>query len=206
MLRDAILSGRFAPGEHLVETDLADEFGVSRATVREALRTLSGEGLVTIRPHRGAYVHKLTHKDLIEISEARQAIELFAVAKLCGNLTEDQHWHLQGLIDEMEDVAQRFEHTSERLSRLDMSFHESICRFAGNDRLLKAWMSMGNHMFLYFATFLTEYEAYTYHERHQRVLDPLVLGDPEQAREAMEYHLRSPLALVIPSYRLDQEQ
>jgi DNA-binding GntR family transcriptional regulator len=198
-LRDAILSGHFSPGERLIETDIAKEFGVSRATVREALQLLRGDGLVTIQAHRGTYVNVLSNEDLIEIYELRQAIEVFAVLKLCRTLTTDQHEHLQGLIDEMRNVAEDSTHKNEILSQLDMKFHESICRFTGNNRLLKAWRSMGNNIFLYFASFLSKYEAYTYHERHQKVLDAIILGDPDLSREAMEYHLKSALQLVIPN-------
>ena len=74
-LRAAILAGRFRPGDRLVEATLARELGISRIPVREALRVLAGEGLVELRPRRGAVIAPLSHRAACEMIEVRASLE-----------------------------------------------------------------------------------------------------------------------------------
>src|SRR5258706_7572952 len=74
-LRQAILAGRYAPGERLVEDRLAEEFGGSRVPVREALKTLAGEGLIALTPRRGACVADLSGDDVEELVEVRATLQ-----------------------------------------------------------------------------------------------------------------------------------
>ncbi|HZX69006.1 MAG TPA: GntR family transcriptional regulator, partial [Candidatus Elarobacter sp.] len=80
-LREAILTGRYAPGARLVQDDLAEAFGVSRIPLREALRRLEGEGLVLISPNRGAVVRTLAPKDVVDLYDLRLALESLALRR-----------------------------------------------------------------------------------------------------------------------------
>ncbi len=80
-LREAILTGRYAPGARLVQDDLAAAFGVSRIPLREALRRLEGEGLVVISPNRGAIVRPLAPKDVVDLYDLRLALESLAIRR-----------------------------------------------------------------------------------------------------------------------------
>src|SRR3984893_8789589 len=80
-LREAILTGRYAPGSRLVQDDLAETFGMSRIPLREALRRLEGEGLVVISPNRGAIVRPLAPKDVVDLYDLRLALESLALRR-----------------------------------------------------------------------------------------------------------------------------
>lgn len=104
-LRTAITSGRFAPGQRLVEKDLCDLLGVSRPSVREALRELESEGLIHTIPNRGPLVSRLTSRDAASIYEVRGILEALA-AKLCAErATPEQVAHLAATVDALEAAS-----------------------------------------------------------------------------------------------------
>ena len=104
-LRDEILSGRLTPGTELSEVALAESLGVSRGPVREALGRLATEGLVTIRPRRGAVVRALSGDEFIEAYQVREALETMAVRLSVPKLTGEDVRALERAIDEMSDCG-----------------------------------------------------------------------------------------------------
>jgi DNA-binding GntR family transcriptional regulator len=100
-LREAILTGRLPAGSELQEVALSRELGVSRGPIREALGRLAAEGLVTIRPRRGAIVRALSEEEFLWAYQVREALEVMAVRLAVPRLTEDDLAALQQLIDEM---------------------------------------------------------------------------------------------------------
>ena len=104
-LRVAITSGRFSPGQRLVEKELCDLLGVSRPSVREALRELESEGLIQTIPNRGPLVSRLTPQDAASIYEVRGVLEALA-AKLCAErATPEQIAALSASVDELERAS-----------------------------------------------------------------------------------------------------
>ena len=89
-LRDAIITQVLKPGERLMEIQLADEMGVSRTPVREAIRKLELEGLVVMVPRKGAYVAGVSMKDIHEVYEVRSALEMLAVTLAAERITEEE--------------------------------------------------------------------------------------------------------------------
>jgi DNA-binding GntR family transcriptional regulator len=100
-LRDEILAGRLTPGTELGEVALAESLGVSRGPVREALGRLATEGLVTIRPRRGAVVRAFSNDEFIEAYQVREALETMAVRLGVPQLTADHVRALERAIEEM---------------------------------------------------------------------------------------------------------
>ncbi|MBL8582662.1 MAG: GntR family transcriptional regulator, partial [Rhizobiaceae bacterium] len=88
-LRRRIVSGEFEPGSQILQDALAEELGVSRVPVREALRTLEGEGQVSYEPHRGYFVVELDLNELVEIYRLRDLLEPEATAKAFPNITKE---------------------------------------------------------------------------------------------------------------------
>lgn len=103
-LREAILKGEFEPGERLIQEELADVMGVSRMPIREALRQLEKEGLVTLEPHKGAIVTPVTLKDIDEIYYLRALMEAIAVERSLPNLTQEDKQFLKQLTADMEQA------------------------------------------------------------------------------------------------------
>ena len=89
-LRDAIIKQVLKPGERLMEIQLADEMGVSRTPVREAIRKLELEGLVVMVPRKGAYVAGVSMKDIHEVYEVRAALEMLAVSLAAERITDEE--------------------------------------------------------------------------------------------------------------------
>lgn len=105
ILRQAILKGDIEAGEKLVQADLASQLGVSRMPVREALKTLEVEGLVTVQPHRGAIVNDITLDDIAEIYEIRAFLEPLALKKSIPDLTSEDVEELQELHGKMKNTT-----------------------------------------------------------------------------------------------------
>ena len=88
-LKRQILVGEIAPGTRMMEVELAEEMGVSRTPIREAIRKLEKEGLVTIEPRRGAYASEISVKDMVDVLEVRQDLEGMAAALAAEKVTEE---------------------------------------------------------------------------------------------------------------------
>jgi len=100
-LRKSIVAGSFRPGERLNEASLCEQFGVSRAPVREALKQLVAEGLLVKIPHKGCFVVELTAKDIREIYSLRHALEILAVKLVVENVVPEQLEPLRMILTEM---------------------------------------------------------------------------------------------------------
>ena len=88
-LRQAILTGEYPPGERLMEVHLGDKLGVSRTPIREAIRMLELEGLVTMIPRKGAMVSQITEKNMSDVLEVRRALDILCVQLACERITSD---------------------------------------------------------------------------------------------------------------------
>lgn len=134
-LREAIIKGKLRPGERLMEMQLADEMGVSRTPVREAIRKLELEGLVIMVPRRGAYVADLSIKDVAETFEIRSALEALAAALAAERITPEESEEMErilvriGTAIENEDLQQTVE--------LDEQYHNLMYQASRNDRLMQ---------------------------------------------------------------------
>lgn len=139
-LRQAILRGDLKPGDRLREARIAEQMGVSRAPVREAIRDLESEGIVVSHTHRGAFVTELTASDLWEIYTLRAALESMAVEILTRKAPPDVLSTLRQSIDEMTEAVA--EGDIDRWVDLDIAFHETLCRASHHARLYDIWSSM----------------------------------------------------------------
>src|SRR6476646_10902876 len=108
-LRAEILSGRLGPGAELAEVALAEQLGVSRGPIREAIGRLASEGLVTVRPRRGAVVSSLSKEEFLELYQVREALELMAVKLAVPRLGDEDVAALEGLVERMAVHAERDE-------------------------------------------------------------------------------------------------
>src|SRR5436305_15144714 len=106
-LREEILSNRLPPGTELQELALSQRLGVSRGPIREALGRLAAEGLVTVRPRRGAVVHSLSSEDFLELYQVREALETMAVRLAVPRLRKEHSEELQRLNETMARHAAR---------------------------------------------------------------------------------------------------
>lgn len=132
-LRRDILNGKFAPGTTIKERDNAQEMGVSRTPMREAIRILANEGLVVLRPARSPIVAQPSFKQIADNIEVLTALELLSADLACQNATDEQIAH----IVELNDRFCRLNDTLERIDlfELDMAFHIAIAEASNNEVL-----------------------------------------------------------------------
>ncbi len=133
LLRDAMMAGRYLPGQRLVETELTHEYGVSRGPVREALRLLAAERLVELVPHRGALVRRPTATETREIVEILTELEAFAVRRAAGAPDPARLEVFRTAAALSPDTAAL---THEERLVEDLRFHAAIVAAAGNGELV----------------------------------------------------------------------
>jgi len=137
-LREAIVEGRLAPGEAVVEAQLSRQLGVSRAPLREALRSLENEGLIVSVPWRGAFVAPLTERGITELQAFRRLLEVFAAELVLAQDAIDVS-SLDDLVVEMERCAEVG--NLDCMNEADVRFHTRIVEMSGNALLLDVWRS-----------------------------------------------------------------
>ncbi|MDN3060048.1 GntR family transcriptional regulator [Streptomyces sp. SRF1] len=146
VLRDAILGGQFAPGEHLNETELAERLQVSRGPVRDALATLSHEGLVVAEPHRGATIPLLSRRDVEEVFSLRLALETLAGQQAIKRASDVDIALMAAALDPIEEALTGGNRRA--ITEADMGFHDTLYRAAHHQRLEASWRNIRSQVFL----------------------------------------------------------
>lgn len=186
-LRDAIMAGKLKPGERLMEIQLAEDLGVSRTPVREAIRKLELEGFVVMIPRKGAYVAGISMKDIADVFEIRGALEGLAASLAAERATEEE-------IEEMERELVRISDCIEQddlgaLVQVDTDFHAILFRASRNDRLIQIL----SHLREQIQRFRTASLARPGRNRialdeHKEIVEALSKRDPDLSRaRAMEH-------------------
>ncbi|MGV9193944.1 GntR family transcriptional regulator [Microbacterium sp. MC2] len=188
-LRDAIMRGEFAPHQRLIEADLSDRFGASRATVRTALLHLATEGIVERLPNRGARVRSITIDEAVEIVEVRIGLESLCARKAAENLTDDDAAGLRALRDDLEQAVaggdlMAYASLNQELDRRirELSRHTTAVQLLERLRAQSA-----RHQFR--LSFVAGRAAVSLGE-HIAIIDAVLARDPEAAAAATTTHLR----------------
>jgi DNA-binding GntR family transcriptional regulator len=193
-LRTAILEGQFPPGARLQHDTLARQLGVSRMPVREALRVLHSEGLIELRPHRGAVVIALDPEEILQIFEVRGLLEARAAELAAPNLTDTELTRLASVVSEMEAA----EADDDRWLALNLQFHTSIYPASGWRHLCTVIESQRNVVQPYLRLALAFLDrASTARAEHRGILAAAQDRDgPRLARLTVE-HLRTTARAVV---------
>jgi DNA-binding GntR family transcriptional regulator len=132
LLRQRIFNRELPPGSWIDELRIAEEFGISRTPLREALKVLAAEGLVTMKVRRGAYVTEVSEQDLREVYELLALLESDAAAAVCTRATEAELGTLADLHAELERAAHPHTGSRERFFEVNEAFHLRVLDLAGN--------------------------------------------------------------------------
>ena len=187
-LREEILSGTLAPGERIVQEDLAERFGASRQPVRDALRLLEGDGLVTLKANSGAWVSKLSESECDEAYLVRERLEPLLLSQSISNLTAAQVKRLSDLVVEIEKI-----NDIESFLRLDREFH--LLSYAGaqagmlSEFVERIWNTT-QHYRRAFAKLNHSSNSEVTHMEHKLILDGILRKDSIEAGRALEGHIR----------------
>jgi DNA-binding GntR family transcriptional regulator len=197
-LRESIVSAAFKPGERLIEARLADELGVSRGTVRDALRRLAADGLVEVLPHRGAVVKDMSIEELVDISNVRVGIETSAI-RLCVKLGVPTT-RLRALIVQMEHELARG--NASRLTDVEFLFHETLCELSGNDFLLRLWRSLAAQIRISMGRDAGHPEATA--AAHVPLVEAIEAKNEQAAMELLEHHMNLTVLDYLRRNHLDE--
>ncbi|KHL03163.1 GntR family transcriptional regulator [Sinomonas humi] len=187
-LRRAITSGELEPGRHLVETELSERLGISRGTLREALRQLQQEGLASAGPRGRLSVRHLDAKEIRDIFGVRAALESLAAQTLIEQPRRARAvGELRAAIESMEDASGR---GLEDRIEADLDFHRLLCRLSGNETLLHSWESLEGsiRMSIMFAGSERATENMGI-DRHRKIVNAIESGDAALARETIHDHM-----------------
>lgn len=192
-LRDAILSGVLAGGQPLRQDEIAEQFSVSRMPVREALRQLEGEGMVSFYPHRGAVVSELSYKEVVEIIEIRISLEVMALRKAFPLLGEEEFRRAEEVlhsIDEEDDLTSRW-------GELNWRFHATLFAPAERPRLLSIIKTQHTAFERYIRIHLALSDYEKPQREHYELLDTCRRGGEEAAVEQLTYHIKETGELLL---------
>jgi DNA-binding GntR family transcriptional regulator len=184
-----LLSGRFRPGDRLVENDLAVLLGVSRSPIREALTELGQSGVVEREPGRGCRIRQWSQSDLEELFSVRALLEGYAARLACERFGNKERKAFERILKHMGRAGERSDYA--RMIDLDLEFHLALWRCAGNHLLLQVLESLSQQ----FRLFLTL--NWKFHggleqvaRNHRHVVEAIASGDPSRADAALHAHVR----------------
>ena len=187
-LRQAILKGELAPGERLMEIQLAEKLGVSRTPIREAIRKLELEGLVLMIPRKGAEVAKISEKSLRDVLEVRRSLEELAIELACERMSESE----MGLLEE---AQKRFRESIAQgnvmvIAESDEHFHDVIYQGTENDKLVQMLNNLREQMYRYRLEYIKdEDKRQVLLLEHEHILEALKSRNMQEAREAAREHI-----------------
>src|ERR1051325_6616864 len=211
-LRDAILRGRYSPGDPLLEAQLAKSFAVSRGPVRDALAELESEGLVTTRPHQTAIVAVLTREDVAEVYSLRLALETLAAHWAVRHATDEDLGRLDAALRNIEELTNAT-FTGFEITQADLEFHDGIYAASHHERLVRAWSNVRSQVYLFLLKRnLTNRDlpSRDWTSRlvsdHRAILGALRDRDEDRFVTLMEAHLREPYMGLIRDDQRDERQ
>lgn len=202
-LREAILAGRWAPGEPLVGSHIADELGVSRITVASALKRLSGEGFVRLTPHKGAEVARLNPGEVREIYLMRAELEALAAREATRWISPKDLDAIHALDDEIGELGEANTDVSV-LRRVDRRFHARVRQVARMPLLDQTLQDLADQCEAYRVRLLDPLPMVVPSpERHAPLLVALAARDGPSAAEAMRDHVMSGMGAVLANLEGD---
>jgi DNA-binding GntR family transcriptional regulator len=187
-LRQSILRGELEPGERLMEISLANKLGVSRTPIREAIRKLELEGLVTMIPRKGAIVASISEKDMKDVLEVRVTLDELAAGLACRNFTDEG-------IESLKAAEVRFEnavisHTIMEIVDADVAFHDVIYDYTNNARLIQMINNLRETMYRYRLEYIKDARNHSIliHE-HNDIIEAFMRRDEESAKRFIRIHI-----------------
>ncbi|MEA3334675.1 MAG: GntR family transcriptional regulator [Chloroflexota bacterium] len=190
LLRSYITGGHFAPGTKLVEREVADLLGISRAPARDALMQLEQEGLVISKPN-GRYVIELSERDVTELYQVRLTLEMLAVELAAKNTNPKNRSALLAKLAEMEQAVA--EKDSDSYTHSDLEMHRLIWHQANNCHLVNVLDSMLGPIFMFVAWHAGAYDWNKTLDLHVDLVQCINSGDPQTAKESLAHHTENAL-------------
>ncbi|MDO4772245.1 MAG: GntR family transcriptional regulator [Bacillota bacterium] len=206
-LKDGIISGSYSPGETLNERKLAEDLGISRTPIRDALHELNSEGWVIMEAHKKTYVREFEISFIVDAQFVRQALEVFAVEDALHNFTERNRENLLQYYEKQKEILMDYD--PKLFMEYDHLFHAEIYNASKNEILKKQLGNLNDiiRCYCYNIRLLMapERSKETVRE-HKEILDAILVNDVERAQLAMKKHLINAGKQVLERYRATKSE
>ncbi len=180
VLRERIIRGELAPGDRILEADLADKLSISRGTLRAALQQLSFEGLLVQRRFKSTFVAELKSRDAFEIYTLRNSLEALAARLAAVRIDAEGRLRLANAITTMQKAAEAGDTGS--VVDADFEIHHCIVAVSGHSRLQAQYSMLESQVRVFLRyTASVEYDLMTVVARHRDLVEAVVAGDAERA-------------------------
>ncbi|AVX19262.1 MAG: GntR family transcriptional regulator [Bacillota bacterium] len=204
-LREAIINGTLKPGERLMEIQLAEEMGVSRTPVREAIRKLELEGFVVMVPRKGAYVAGISLKDIADVFEVRAALESLAAGLAAERITEEELEALERSLVKVAESTEADDLTS--LISADTDFHDILYRASRNERLVQIVSNLREQIQRFRMTSLSHPGRMRVAlEEHRKIVEAISERNVELAQQLAREHIENAENTMLNMMRKMEEE
>lgn len=199
-LREAILKGNLKPGTRLKEISLANELGVSRTPVRDAIRKLELEGLVVMEANKGACVAEIARQELNDVLELRRGLEELAIRKACERITDEELQNLEKAAEEFGSLVSGRD--LKELAEADVHFHDVIYRASHNRRLVQLLNNLREQMYRFRMEYLKdEASRKLLDAEHKEIVRAIREKDVERAHRYICQHIDNQYMVIIKSLK-----
>lgn len=207
-LRESILSGELAAGDRLIETQIAEQLQVSRTPIREAIRQLQREDLITADELGWLRVTTVSPTEAMHLYDCRIALETLAVTSTCQNATDSQLKKLKSLVTQVEKLFKQQDNpSSSQLLELDYQFHRTISKFSGNNYLVFLLDQVFAKMaLLRVQTTRHNPRVLEIRTEHQLLMEAIISRNIEVATQAIQSHLMASKLRVVQELENIQQQ
>lgn len=189
-LREAIINTVLKPGERMMEIQLAEEMGVSRTPVREAIRKLELEGFVVMIPRKGAYVAGISMKDIADVFEIRAAMEALAAGLAADRITEEELEHLERILVKVGECVK--DNDLEGIVEVDTEFHDVLFQATRNERLAQIISNLREQIQRFRTASLSTPGRMKYaFEEHKQIVEALSARNVELAQTLAREHIEN---------------
>lgn len=188
-LKMRILTGQIAAGERMMEEETSQALGVSRTPVREAFKRLEKEGLVVIRPRRGAFATQISKEELLQILDVREVLEAMATEQACENMKKAQKDKLRAVVEKHAEAVAKDNYT--KMVEYDTEFHKLLVEGSGNKTLINL-ISQLQELLLRFRYIYYDNDSHPKKiaREHEVIMDALSAGDAKKAAEGTRKHIK----------------
>ncbi|HWM11026.1 MAG TPA: GntR family transcriptional regulator [Solirubrobacteraceae bacterium] len=187
-LRESILSGRFAPGERLVEAELARELAISRGPIREALALLEKDGILVNVPRRGKFLPAFDATTIDEIYSLRKVLEPYATELIIASLDDDKSAALLDAVNAIQEAADAGDVLL--LAQTDIAFHHRLYELAGHELLRKVWTeAISGKLRMLLNVTIRTHPPRTTVENHRIIVDAILAKNKRLARKVVTEHI-----------------
>ena len=199
-IREAIKNGTLQPRERLMEIQLADDLGVSRTPVREALRKLEQEGFIVMVPRKGAYVSDLSMKDVADVFEIRAALDGLAGGLAAERITEEELELMERMLVEKGEAINQ--NDIDKLVEADTRFHEAMYMASRNERLSNIISNLREQIQRFRLTSLSvPGRREDSLKEHRQILEAIQARDIQLARQLAQEHIENAETVLIDSLK-----